>query len=84
MRDSPGSRVHLSGEQSVVVSVDGPAGVDVDSFVGPIRVEWDHGAPMTPHGKLAFFVHYLKTSGVFDALVADCPLLSTPEGFCIG
>jgi hypothetical protein len=58
----------------VVVSVDGPAGVDVDSFVGPIRVEWDHGAPMTPHGQLAFFVHYLKTSGVFDALVADCPL----------
>jgi hypothetical protein len=74
MRDSPSFEAHLSGEQSVVASVDGPAGVDVDSFVGPIRVEWDHGAAMTPHGQLAFFVHYLKTSGVFDALVADCPL----------
>jgi len=49
-------------------------GVEVDSFCGPVRVEWDHDAPMTPHGQLAFFVHYLKTSGVFDALVADCPL----------
>jgi hypothetical protein len=46
----------------------------VDSFAGPVRVEWDHEAPMTPHGQLAFFIDYLKTSGLFDALVADCPL----------
>ena len=29
---------------------------------------------MTPLGQLPFFVHFLKTSGLFDALVADCPL----------
>ena len=29
---------------------------------------------MTPHGQLAFFIDYLKTSGLFDAFVADCPL----------
>jgi hypothetical protein len=29
---------------------------------------------MTPHGQLVFFIDYLKTSGLFDALVADCPL----------
>ncbi len=29
---------------------------------------------MTPHGQLPFFVDFLKTAGLFDALVADCPL----------
>ena len=29
---------------------------------------------MTPLGHLAFFAEYLKVSGRFDALVADCPL----------
>ena len=29
---------------------------------------------MTPHGQLPFFIHFLKTSGLFNALVADCPL----------
>ena len=53
------------------------AGVDVDSFAGPVRVEWDHTAPMTPHGQLACFIDYLKTSGLFDAFVADCPLRYT-------
>jgi len=65
---------HPSGEQSVVVGTGAPAGADVDSFAGPVRVEWDHEAPMTPHGQLVFFIDYLKTSGLFDALVADCPL----------
>ena len=65
---------HPSGEQSIVVGGEDLSGVEVDSFGGPVRVEWDHEAPMTPHGQLAFFIHYLKTSGVFDAFVADCPL----------
>ena len=29
---------------------------------------------MTPLGQLPFFIHFLKTSGLFDAFVADCPL----------
>ena len=74
MRDSDEPGPHPTGEQSVVAAVDVPGGVEVDSFAGAIRVEWDHDAPMTPHGQLAFFIHYLKTSGLFDALVADCPL----------
>ena len=43
-------------------------------FDGPVRVEWDHEAAMTPLGQLPFFIDFLKTSGLFDALVADCPL----------
>ena len=29
---------------------------------------------MTPLGQLPFFIDYLKTAGLFDAFVADCPL----------
>ena len=29
---------------------------------------------MTPLGQLPFFIDFLKTSGLFDAFVADCPL----------
>jgi hypothetical protein len=39
-----------------------------------VRVEWDHEAAMTPHGQLPFFIDFLKTAGLFDAFVADCPL----------
>jgi hypothetical protein len=73
-RDSSSLSPHLSGEQSLVVERKPPGGVDLDSFFGPVRVEWDHEAAMTPLGQLPFFVDFLKTSGLFDALVADCPL----------
>jgi hypothetical protein len=74
---------HPSGEQSLVVARKPPGGVDLDSFFGPVRVEWDREAALTPHGQLPFFIHFLEASGLFDALVADCPLRygspNTPE-----
>src|SRR5208337_587557 len=73
-RDSSGFSVHPPGEQSLVVENERPDGVDLDSFFGPVRVEWDYEAALTPLGQLPFFIHFLKTSGLFDALVADCPL----------
>ena len=48
--------------------------VKVDTFGGTVHVEWDPDAAATPLGHLAFFAEYLKVSGRFDALVADCPL----------
>ena len=73
-RDSSPFSAHPSGEQSLVVGSEPAAGVDLDSFFGPVQVEWDQEAPTTPHGQLPFFVDFLKTSGLFDAFVADCPL----------
>ena len=73
-RDSSPRLAHLSGEQSLVVATDARGGVDLDSFFGPVRVEWDREAAMTPLGQLPFFNDFLKTSGLFDAFVADCPL----------
>ena len=48
--------------------------VKVDTFGGTVHVEWDPDAAATPLGHLAFFAEYLKVSGRFDALAADCPL----------
>src|SRR5271165_4256911 len=73
-RDSSSFSAHPPGEQSLVVANERLGGVDLDSFFGPVRVEWDHEAALTPLGQLPFFIHFLKTSGLFDALVADCPL----------
>ena len=71
--DSSSLWAHPSGEQSLVVAKT-PPGVDLDSFFGPVRVEWDHEAAMTPLGQLPFFIDFVKTAGLFDAFVADCPL----------
>jgi hypothetical protein len=38
--DSPPLPAHQSGEQSLLVARP-PRGVDLDSFFGPVRVEWD-------------------------------------------
>ena len=51
--------------------------VKLDTFGGTVHVEWDPDAAATPLGHLAFFAEYLKISGRFDALVADCPLYYT-------
>lgn len=68
--DLPGLR---TGEQPVVERVSaGP--VVTDTFAGRIHVEWDGGATVTPLGQLPFFIEYLKQGGLFDGLVADCPL----------
>jgi len=37
-------------------------------------VEWDDSAPVTPFGQMPFFIEFVKQGGLFDGLVADCPL----------
>jgi hypothetical protein len=65
---------HLpAGEQPVVERVSaGP--VVADTFAGRIHVEWDNSAQVTPLGQLPFFVEFVKQGGLFDGMVADCPL----------
>jgi len=65
--------VHPTGEQPEVDVWSATA----DTFAGRVHVEWDAAAPVTPLGQLAFFIDYLKQAGLFDAWVADCPLLLT-------
>src|SRR5215475_203046 len=65
---------HRRGGQPSVDRKARPKGVTLDSWAGRVHVEWDPEAPLTPLGQAAFFIEFLKASGVFDALVADCPL----------
>ena len=74
MRDLDLSAPHPAGEQSAVEDKGAPPGVNLDSFTGPVRVEWDVGSALTPLGQLPFFVDFLKAAGLFDAFIADCPL----------
>ena len=66
--------LHPAGEQPPVEGKGPPQGVSLDSFTGPVHVEWDTGAALTPLGQLPFFIDFLKAGGLFDAFVADCPL----------
>ena len=73
-RGTPGLRM---GELPGVVERVSAGPVVADTFAGRIHVEWDGGAPVTPLGQLPFFIEYLKQGGLFDGVVADCPLLYT-------
>src|SRR5215470_9489301 len=71
------SRTELAHPKGNLPCIVGPiAGrpVVVDAYPGPVKVEWDPHANVTPLGHFVFFVEYLKSGGRFDALVADCPL----------
>jgi Transposase DDE domain group 1 len=61
------------GDQSLVERESaGP--VTADTFAGRVHLEWDNSAPVTPFGQMPFFIEFVKQGGLFDSLVADCPL----------
>lgn len=47
--------------------------VDIPAFGGKLDVSWNPDSQVTQWGGLAYFVSYLKTSGLFDRLVEDAP-----------
>jgi Transposase DDE domain group 1 len=63
-----------TGEQPLVVAPVSAGPVVVDTFAGRVHVEWDNSAPVTAYGQLPFFVDFVKLTGLFDRLVADCPV----------
>ena len=46
---------------------------DIPAFGGKLDVSWNPESQVTQWGGLAYFVSYLKTSGLFDRLVEDAP-----------
>ncbi|MDE2994066.1 MAG: hypothetical protein OXU67_09305 [Chloroflexota bacterium] len=65
---------HPSGDGPSAAREVAREAVKLDTFGGTVHVEWDPDAAATLLGHLASFAEYLKVSGRFDALVADCPL----------
>ena len=76
-QDMPHLPVHPAGDQPAIVQDTALAPATLDTWAGPVRVEWDPTAPLTPYGQLPFFIEFLKVAGLFDAAVADCPLAYT-------
>lgn len=66
--------VHPKGETKInELALNYP--VALDTYAGKVHVGWDPDASVTPLGQLPFFIEFLKTGGVFDAYVSDCPLV---------
>jgi hypothetical protein len=48
--------------------------LSVDTFGGRVQVRWEVGAPATPFGQLAFFVEFLRVSGLYQQWRDHAPL----------
>jgi hypothetical protein len=70
------SSTHPKGE-SVLAHV--PPGEDtkLNTFGGRVDVLWDPKAEVTALGPLVYFIQFLKTSGLWESWVEDCPLTYT-------
>jgi hypothetical protein len=65
------------GEQLPVAIATRAAPVALDTFVGPVKAEWDTSSPLTPLGQLVYFIEFLKVSGRRDAVIDDCSFICT-------
>ncbi len=68
---------HPQGESDEQVNALALAPAQVDTFAGPVYVQWDPTAAVTPMGQLAFFIQFLKLGSRFDPWVEQCPLYYT-------
>jgi hypothetical protein len=65
--------IHSLGEG--VTETEGlPSVHRVETFDGPVQMKWVDEAGMSMQGPLAYFVDFLKVSGVWERFVAECPL----------
>jgi len=62
------------GEREPVGEEAPEATLSVDTFGGKIQVKWVPEGAVSALGQMAFFIEFLKASGLFDAWVNDCPL----------
>src|SRR4051795_7121367 len=46
----------------------------VDTFGGKVFIRWDPDASVTGLGPAAYFIDFLKTNGLWEGWVEDCPL----------
>lgn len=66
--------IHPKGESNLPVKSEIFAPIEVDTFDGKVRVEWEPEACVSPIGQLPFFIQYLKVGQRFDPWIEDCPL----------
>ena len=70
-------KVHLEGEPNTAGVEPPETFSSVDTFAGKIQVKWMPEAAVSSLGQMAFFIEFLKTSGLFENWVDECPLQYT-------
>src|ERR1700688_2530538 len=68
------TRVHPAGEGESAGEERLATTTSVDTFGGKIQVKWVPEGAVSALGLMPFFTEFLKTSGLFDGWVEDCPL----------
>jgi len=68
---------HPLGEVEMAWNQAAETGTSLDTFAGKIHVKWSPEATVSSLGLMPFFIEFLKTSGLFDKWVEDCPLRYT-------
>jgi diketogulonate reductase-like aldo/keto reductase len=71
---TPAKKAHPKGELQKSALAKKLDRIAVDTYDGKVFIDWDHNASVTPIGQLAFFIEFLKTTGLFDQWVNNCPL----------
>src|SRR6266581_2843841 len=66
--------VHPEGEQQKGEMQPQETVLSLDTFAGKIQFKWVPAADVSSLGQMPFFIEFLKTSGLFDCWVNDCPL----------
>jgi hypothetical protein len=70
-------QAHPLGESQIAGNQPAEAVTSVDTFAGKVHVKWAPEAAVSSLGLMPFFIEFLKTSGLFDEWVEDCPLRYT-------
>jgi hypothetical protein len=71
------SRIHPEGEQQAAEIQPPETALSLDTFAGKIQFRWAPDAGVSSLGQMPFFIEFLKTSGLFEDWVKDCPLRYT-------
>ena len=70
-------RAHPEGEVQIAANQAAKTVTSLDTFAGKIQCRWAPDAEVSSLGQMPFFIEFLKTSGLFESWVRDCPLTYT-------
>ncbi len=70
-------KIHPEGEPPTEEIQLPETALSLDTFAGNIQFRWAPDAEVSSLGQMAFFIEFLKTSGLFENWVKDCPLQYT-------
>ena len=67
-------QAHPEGKVQIARNQEAEPVSSLDTFAGKVHVKWAPEATVSSLGLMPFFIEFLKTSGLFDKWVEDCPL----------